>query len=513
MRKDLKVYSVIAVVAIILFLLTTYQMQLLNIQDKEDLILIVVILLAITINIILLAISIYKEKDMNDMKLFKTIMPIIFILFFICMPALKSHDEDAHWFRIYDISQGNLLTSCKYNYVFEQEGNYPVGKFPKAVFDLREKIYVEGESVTELLNLEINENEAIYIAMPTTAIYSPIQYMPQALGVFIANIFTNKPIIMYYVARLFNALLTVGLIYLAIKFMPFGKKAILIVASIPIALEGCLSLSPDAMTIAMCLLFTAYIFYLKFNDSKTSITLEDKIIIALLGSIVALCKIVYLPIVGLVLLLPKNKFKSKKEQITTMALVILIAVIINLTWLSIAGQYLAEYKEGMPVNQVQTLLKNPIEYIKVLLYSMDLNGSKYLLSMFGGEIGLNECLLLHSVVPYTFIFLTMIIALFDESIKNKFDKYSCIIMALIVLAVIGLVFTSLYIQWTNEESTSIRGVQGRYFLPILPLIIMLLSKIKVSTKYTQENITKFIGICILLIQINILPLVFCIRCL
>ena len=93
------------------------------------------------------------------------------------------------------------------------------------------------------------------------------------------------------------------------------------------------------------------------------------------------------------------------------------------------------------------------------------------------KFGLNEHVLLYSVVPYVFCLLSLMVGFLSKDIKNKLSCYQIIIIGLITLAVIGLIFTSLYIQWTKPDQTSIAGVQGRYFLPILPLMILLLRKI------------------------------------
>ena len=114
----------------------------------------------------------------------------------------------------------------------------------------------------------------------------------------------------------------------------------------------------------------------------------------------------------------------------------------------------------------------------MLIYTINANGSKYILSMFGGEVGLNEHVILHTFVPYVFIVISLMAGILNEEIKNKFSKFQTIIIVLIALAIIGLVFTSLYIQWTETTEVVIKGVQGRYFLPILPLILLLLRKAK-----------------------------------
>lgn len=508
MKTKYKNCIIILVVAIILLMSLLYQMKLNNEGKNFELIFFIIVL---AISCVGLSLFIINQKKFDEKITFTILIPIIAIFFIVAMPVFKSHDEDAHWLRIYDISLGNFLTSTEYGGLF-QEGatNYPAAVLPRAVYEIVDKSY-EGSSFKEVFNIKLNEEDTVVYAMPTTAIYAPIQYLPQALGVAIARIFTNRPIIMAYAARLMNIIMSFTVLYFAIKFMPFGKKILLVIISIPIAMEGFTSLSPDAMTISFSFLFIAYLFHLAFEKKDEKITYKQVGIITILGCILALCKIVYLPIVGLVLLLPKTKFSSRKSQILHIIAIMVIAIIINLIWLSISTNYLAEYKEGRPIDQLEILISNPIVYLEKMIYSIDLNGAKYFLSMYGGEVGLNEYVNLNSIIPYMFFALSLIATFSNKEDRPNFTKYQIIILLLISIAVIGLIFTSLYLQWTKTDSESIMGIQGRYFIPILPLILLLLSSLKIKVDYSETTIIKWITVLILLMQIYIIPLVFCIR--
>ena len=100
----------------------------------------------------------------------------------------------------------------------------------------------------------------------------------------------------------------------------------------------------------------------------------------------------------------------------------------------------------------------------MLLYTINLEGDKYLLTLFGSQLGWGELIKLYSIIPYTLAALYCFVGITTEEIKNKFKTYQLVWISLVCLAIIGLIFTSLYIQWTNIGSTSILGVQGRYFL-------------------------------------------------
>ena len=145
---------------------------------------------------------------------------------------------------------------------------------------------------------------------------------------------------------------------------------------------------------------------------------------------------------------------------------------------------------------------NPIEYVQICLNTIDLNLESYISTCFGEKIGWGELIHINYIVPYTLFILTLFITLNDNTIKNKFNKKQTIIISLICLSIVALIFTSLYVQWTYCQSTSIAGIQGRYLIPILPLTFILIgSKIKSKSAYSERDFTKVISITGLILQI------------
>ena len=59
-----------------------------------------------------------------------------------------------------------------------------------------------------------------------------------------------------------------------------------------------------------------------------------------------------------------------------------------------------------------------------------------------------------------------------ESEKEVLERRSRCLMLAVFGIVVLLTFTSLYIQWTPYQSSTVRGVQGRYFLPAMLLLIL-----------------------------------------
>ena len=70
-----------------------------------------------TIIAIVLSIFIFLNKNMNEEKAFLFIVPIMCIMFLIIMPMFKSHDEQRHWLRAYEVSEGNIFSQVNDNKV------------------------------------------------------------------------------------------------------------------------------------------------------------------------------------------------------------------------------------------------------------------------------------------------------------------------------------------------------------------------------------------------------------
>lgn len=441
---------------------------------------------------------IYKKKDMKIEKIFIYTVPVICLFYMFCIPTFKNHDELWHWFKSYEVSIGQFVTGVDGDTL----GTQMPENISKAATD--NWTTIDYEKVKDYLDLDLEPDNKTLLYAETSAVYSPVQYIPQGLGIFIARLFTNKVLLLAYAGRLMNMIVSILCIYFAIKKIPFGKKIILMASYIPIAIEGFTSLSSDAMTISVAFLYIAYILSLVFSKENEIIGKKQCVFLTVLSVIIALCKIVYIPLTLLLLLIPKEKFKNQKKM-KNVLIIIGIACIINLIWLKVASIYLAHFREGDSAVQIRSIFTNPIKYIQNCLYTLNVSEGFWITSMFGQNLGWGEFIDVHSFAPYAFFMLTIWIMFIDETIKGKFKKYQKWIIAFVVLAIIGLIFTSLYVQWTTCENDIIMGIQGRYFIPILPLIILLIGgELKVKTDYKEENLTKLIGIVGTVLQIFVI---------
>ena len=443
-------------------------------------------------------IFIYSRKQLKVETIFLLIVPILCLLYLIYMPMFTSHDEYRHWLRAYEVSEGKFLAEDKDGIIGTE--------LPRSVSEIytKQKTYknVKYTTIKDFYEEEVNSNDRVFVDTSRVASYSPIQYIPETLGIVISRLITNKTIVMAYSARIVNLIVCMALMYFAIKTIPFGKIILLVLSMIPIAIEGFSTITADGLLISSTCLFIAHIFNLKYGNVE-KIKFINKLILVILSAIIGLCKTVYIPIVLLLLLLPKRVFKNNKDRWITILIIAIIAIILNLCWLTISGIAKGEDEYIIETSmKTSSVIRNPIGFLQRLLYTMNVDGQKYVNTTFGGQLGWTETKV-HSITPYGLCIIIFFAGIFNNNIKNRFSKSEILIISIIILSIVGAVFLALYVTWTDINSDKIEGVQGRYILPIIPLAVLLLGSIlKVKTEYKEENMLKVASISGIILYIN-----------
>ena len=121
--------------------------------------------------------------------------------------------------------------------------------------------------------------------------------------------------------------------------------------------------------------------------------------------------------------------------------------------------------------QIGFILQNPIVYTKILLGS---TFGQFIDKFFGistivkmGSIGNAPfvCLVLVDIIM-------VVLALVNLDYKKlRLNKYQRGFILLMIFAVNCLIWTALYLSYTEVGAEVIQGVQGRYFLPLLIILL------------------------------------------
>ena len=450
-----------------------------------------VAIIAITI-ISILALYLLMFKNIKFEKLFVCTVLILGLAYVFVIPMYRGHDEHAHFFKAYEISTGVFNTPII--------NEHSITTIPSAFFDVlhedynTEERYINAtyyDDVIRSAGVEVDEENTITVGGEYMAVYSPLPYIPQALTIRIMSLFTDNLLIIFYMTRIVNLLVSVFLLYLAIKIIPFGKNIIFFIAIIPTTLSQIASVSPDALTITSSILFVAYLLKLIFGKDK--ITIKNIITLAVIGTVLGLCKIVYVPLALLTLLIPKEKYNKKRDRVLMCVLAVALPILANLAWLGVASTHLSLIDNNKSDAQKLNILSNPIEYLRICFYTLYHDFDLYLMQLFGGFMEHIEMVHVGWINVIAYIIIFIIIVLFDKDIKDKLDKKMKITISIVLFIICGLIYTSIYMQWSTLKNYYINGVQGRYFVELLLPFMLVLGQNKLVKESGKINLVKVIA--------------------
>lgn len=386
------------------------------------------------------------------------------------MPILNSPDEQTHFARSEMTSRGNFIL----------EPNKGINDFTiiQTVDD-----FVAAIHKTKL-ETDIDDLPIMYQQVPSEWMASNnpfFGYLPQAIGINIAKTLNLNAIWLLWLGRFVNLLFFAWIVRFAIKIIPVFKAQLFLVACLPMSVFQGSSMSIDVMINGLAFLVFAY--FVKLNEQhEGSIKIKNIVCYFILCVLLSVAKVTCMPLVALIAFIPMKKFKSNKiyfGALCTIFFVGLIALgwfgytlVLNSETNALVSQgainsYMLENNVNA-IEQLRFVLQHPIQIIRVFgkaLFSITtLNQSLF---TFGW--------LSYSVPGMDSLFLMLFgasVILYPNNVKiSKKTRIGAILTCLFVFIATEL---ALYISWTPVGGETILGVQGRYFIPILCLLVVAL---------------------------------------
>ncbi len=280
-----------------------------------------------------------------------------------------------------------------------------------------------------------------------------------------------------YMGRLGNLLFFVAMTFFAMRRLPFGKEVLFGVALLPMTLHLSASFSYDVMILGCMFYLTAVCLDLAYE--KERVRAADVAVIAALMAAAGPCKLIYGVLMGLCLLIPVEKFGGWKPWALAAACVFLAW---GLSMTLINGQtivsYATETENVVPWAQEEgysltLLLHRPLQAARMFYQTFLWQAEYYHITMIGAYLGNLDTVL---DVPY------LVVAVFTVSLlclamkkpgERQVMSVGNRVWAAALCGLCGLAaMASMLIAWTPLSSQVISGVQGRYFLPFLPVLLI-----------------------------------------
>jgi uncharacterized membrane protein len=451
---------------------------------------------------LLIGLWIMLYKKLYSIEKVFVIVCLIFGLFYLfIMPPFSVPDEPMHYLKAYSTAQGRVVAkndSNGYYITLRKSDKKMFMAFAPTANKYDVKTY---RKINSFLNSKVTnvDNQAVNVSILSGMnAYSPLLYIPAAFGIAIGKIFHFNPMIIFYIGRLFNLICFIAIMYFAIKKLPFVKPLFFCIALLPMTMQLAASYSSDCILIALVLFYIASCINLSLREEN--VRRKDIILLIITSVIIATFKLVYFPVCFLFLIIPKEKFNKIKDYFISFGILAVSSIISWGSWMLFSSKYIMmtnlKSESNILKNNISYIFSNTFDYIFVIYNTLASQIENYIKSMIGSSLGwLN--LAVNYVFIYAFIALLIIIVLNNyRNEKYAFTRIQKLCMFIIAVAVIGLVETSMFISWSKQHAEIIEGVQGRYFLPVLPLILLLL---KNKIFYVKKNIEKQIifAICVL----------------
>lgn len=434
------------------------------------------ILLVVQLALYVLCYYLYKVKGWQHHHLFLLFSIVIGLLYVFSMPPGTAPDEPNHFRRAYEISEFKFVST-------RAEADGEGGDYlPESINELFRAgvLDVKYRDMPDAIAESSQPSDTNFQNFGNTALYSPVVYLPQSIGILIGRILHFPMVVIFYLARIFNLASWIILGYYAIKKLSFGKNVLLLILFLPISMQAATSCQADAITNASTIALFAFV--LNKISAPKMMTKKDYAMSAILAVLVSMSKIVYLPFCFLLLLLPKKCFKNNKEKWLKIGGLLFAIVVVNLLWLSISAGFLVEFMEGVNSSeQVKYVLTNPFKYLAIVGGTIIEKGIFYFFSFLGSSLAHFSIGLAEPYMLFLAFFIVYIYLQENQKEVRLSNTQKTFILAVSVVCT-GLIFTSLYIQWTSLRNPLIEGVQGRYFIPLALPILFLIKPLANRTK-------------------------------
>jgi uncharacterized membrane protein len=404
------------------------------------------------------------------------------LIFAFGIPPCQTPDEHSHFFRAYDVSQEHftpqkMVGGCGAA-VLPLTVHRVAGVFPTMIFHPEVKAnWAELKEVRAFRSHARLRPATPYIGSIN---YLFVPYLPQAAGIALARKAQLDPLMLFYAGRLANLTVSVLLVFLAIRISPIFKITIGVFALLPITVQQMASYSPDASAIGVSFLMVAWILRLAVGPETRT---RPAALVGMFGlaSWLTLTKFPYASVTMLSVAIPSTRLGSRRLKVLTgialAALVLGLFVVSARTTrryapdsLTLAGPT-GEYKTSVR-GQLDFVRHHPLDFLNACHDSCVEFGTIWLDSLF--RLGWLDTPINAFAARLFFIFVVGV-ALLDQPSRVEIPALLKVAAVLAAGLAWGLVLSSLYTWWSPVGGTQVLGVQGRYMLPLLPLLPILLN--------------------------------------
>ncbi len=395
-------------------------------------------------------------------------------LYATALPSSCGVSWDDEWHYYYPMLLSHVL-----NPAITEAEMYYMNNFPQTALE-RKNYDRESQEITYKEIDERYQPQKAALTERTWPRYRNLCYLPAAFGLWLGRLAHLPYHMTFMLGRWFNLLFYAILTYLAIRKLKSGKILAAVVTLLPFNLFMASSYSYDPWITAW-FLYGFCCFFGELQQPEKKMTTLEWLCMIFAFFIGAGPKLLYIPLLLVTLLMPKEKYASPKQRKVMLAVLACVFVVacVKLLLLFAAPDAggIQDTRGGEDIDaigQIRYIFSHPWEYTKTLL--------GFLADYVSLKSTLHYITYLHyftQLEPTVFaplmVALVAAVAITDKGEPDlsvrALPRTACIVLSFGVLC---LVATSMYVAFTGVGSDTIKGCQYRYIAPtVFPVLYSL----------------------------------------
>ena len=334
-----------------------------------------------------------------------------------------------------------------------------------------------------------------------------IMYLPSVVAVVLARLLGLGTYPMIYLAKIVPFICYLAGIYCAIKAIPVGKHILLFLAALPIAVQQAVGITYDNVTLIALFLMISYTLKIYYEG----INIKDGIVLTASCMLIASCKGgIYTPMLFLLLFLPKEKMGGIKGKLKyvfgtgILTLCTMLAIYGATIWRYIqpssetsASKFVQEVSEESsedgdvqmstgPSNYgISYVVKNPKGFIRLVVNTSTERIEYYVNTMLGRNLAWS----VQELPLWAYGLFGIILLCAKNGIgEERYHISLCLRVGMTVtFFLVVMAYFLLFLIETPVSYSYIWGLQGRYFLPQMLLLLLALRNDSVTQRSGTEN--------------------------
>ncbi len=420
--------------------------------------------------------EIYRQSDIS--KLYPIVAIVLGVFFIFLIPAYETPDEQDHFGSAYNLSNTWLgVENPDETHRYMRQADAAIAD-ADTLHNISEADY---NKVLGNLGVVTDSQASEVVAVNYSANAGVVVYTLPALGITIARLLHLGFGWAYALGVFFNLLLYVLLTTYAIRIIPVGKRILFVVSLLPVMLQQVSSFSYDCALTAciMAILAISFTWRKEFKPTVLQIVIIvfSAIVFAGVKSGAFLVVLLLLP----ALCIRKSWFEGCAKKWTIGAiLLIVIAIAVYVIFL---GGYdkIVTFLVAVP-NNVREIpgqlgvapieyLTNPGRFFGIIWSTFKENVGHYIAQIGGTALGYNRIFIskMIYIVNLLILFVSMIRYNKETDVYHVGNRILTFIIGIIPVLITVL---AMLLYWTLPTDGTIMGLQGRYVLPTLAVLML-----------------------------------------